>query len=92
MPRYYITTNYDASPDLDGFEFESIAEARCEVVKLAGTMICEAAGKFWDGDDFYMTVTNGSGLTLFTLTFAGSEAATFRPTHVRPAERNSIVA
>jgi hypothetical protein len=85
MPRYFVTTNYDSAPDVIGFEFEDIADARCEAVKLAGTMICEAAGTFWEGDDFHMTVKNTGGLTLFALMFVGTEAATIKPIRARPA-------
>jgi hypothetical protein len=75
MPRYSFHVDDGSSPDDDGVEVADIAVAKCEAVKLAGQLVCEAAGEFWGKKDFGVTVANAAGLTLFSLRFVGSEAA-----------------
>ena len=78
MARYHFHIDGDDFPD-EGRELASLTEAKCEAVRLAGRVICEDAEKFWDKGEWSMTVTNGDGLTLFTLTFYGTEAAAAGP-------------
>ena len=77
MPRYYFHTE-DSGADPEGIELDSLAVAKCEAVKTAGAMICEAAGEFWDRSEWNMTVSDARGLTLFTLHFMGIEAPAAR--------------
>jgi hypothetical protein len=80
MPRYYFNVDDDNSTlDTEGSEIETLAKAKCEAVKMAGRIICDAAGKFWDRAEWSMTVTDGAGLTLFTLDFMGTEAPAIHP-------------
>ena len=74
MPRYFFHVG-GSSRDTEGVHLESLAVAKCEAVKLAGQLICESAGVFWDAQDFVMNVANEDGLTLFNLMFIGTEAA-----------------
>jgi hypothetical protein len=37
-------------------------------------VICDSAGDFWDKEEWKMTVTNETGLTLFCLHFLGIDA------------------
>ena len=78
MPRYFFNIDRD-DDDTVGQEFAKIAEAKCEAVKLAGKVICEDADGFWDTGDWGMTVTDEDGLTLFSLTLFGTEAASVGP-------------
>jgi hypothetical protein len=73
MPRYYFDIDDGSTPD--GIVLKNIAEAKCEAVKLAGHVICEAAGEFWDRAEWNLTVTGEDGLTLFTLHLIGVESA-----------------
>jgi hypothetical protein len=74
MARYHFNIEGDGFTD-EGHDLANLAEAKCEAVKLAGRVICENADNFWDKGDWNMSVTNGDGLTLFTLTLYGAEAA-----------------
>ena len=75
MPRFFFHIDDGVHVrDDEGTELESIAAAKCEGVKLAGQMICDAAGSFWDKDEWKLTATDETGLTLFCLHFIGIEA------------------
>lgn len=74
MHRYFF--HVEGQPDDLGMELPTIAAAKCEAVRYAGTLICEEAERFWDAAEFNMTVADENGLTLFTLTLIGTEAPT----------------
>ena len=74
MPRYFFNVSDSTTRDSEGTELESITEAKCEAVKMAGNIICEAAIDFWDTQEWSMTVSNSAGLVLFSLMFIGNEA------------------
>lgn len=78
MPRFHFNIEDNSTRDLEGVELESLAVAKCEAVKTAGNMICEAANEFWDHSEWNMTVCDESGLTLFALHFMGTEAPAAR--------------
>jgi len=81
MPHYHFHTS-DCSPDLEGSELEDLAAAKCEAVKTAGHVICDAAGTFWDRAEWTMTVTDEDGLILFILQIVGVESAATQGQHV----------
>ncbi|HEX8192036.1 MAG TPA: hypothetical protein VF552_03985 [Allosphingosinicella sp.] len=75
MTRYFFhIEDGHAAQDDEGIEFATLAEAKCEAVKLAGQHICDAAGTFWDTQEWLLTTTDETGLTLFALQFTGNEA------------------
>ena len=75
MPRYFFHIEDGSTVhDDEGTELKDLAVAKCEAVKLAGQMICDAAGDFWDREEWKLTATNEDGLTLFCLQFFGTES------------------
>ncbi|HEY0131116.1 MAG TPA: hypothetical protein VGB57_06905 [Allosphingosinicella sp.] len=75
MPRYFFHIDDGiAVHDEEGTELEDVAVAKCEAVKLAGQMICESAGTFWNRQEWKLTASDEIGLTLFCLHFVGVEA------------------
>lgn len=72
MSRFYF--HVDGRPDDLGVDLSDVAAAKCEAVRYAGNVICEGADRFCDSGDFSMSVTNESGLILFTLSLAGTDA------------------
>jgi hypothetical protein len=75
MPRYYFHVDDGiAVHDDEGTELKDVAVAKCEAVKLAGQMICDSAGKFWDSQEWTLTATNEHDMTLFCLHLVGVEA------------------
>jgi hypothetical protein len=73
MPRYYFHID-GSGPDEVGVQYETLAKAKCAAVETAGQAICDDAELFWDKKDWGMTVTNGAGLSLFSLSFFAMEA------------------
>jgi hypothetical protein len=75
MPKYYFQVDDGASdPGGDGIELADLKAAKCEAVKYAGRLICDAHTSFWHMDDWRLTVANEDGLTLFTLIFASVDS------------------
>jgi hypothetical protein len=75
MPLFHFHVE-DGQPAVDpgGFELPDLAAAKCEAIQMAGRIICDAAGAFWDRAEWSMTVTDESGLTLFNLQIVGTDA------------------
>jgi hypothetical protein len=49
MPFYHFNVNDgDTSFQCEGSEMKNLAQAKCEAVKLAGRLICDGSGTFWD--------------------------------------------
>jgi hypothetical protein len=74
VPRYFFNID-GAAPDTEGTEIKDLAEAKCEGVRMAGRIICDQAGDFWDRAEWNMTVSDATRLALFTLHVVGVEAA-----------------
>jgi len=47
--------------------------------------LAEEAARFWTGDEWTMDVTDGNGLTLFTLMFMAANSPAVRRGKLRPA-------
>jgi hypothetical protein len=80
VPRFFFHADdggYLFKDDL-GMELRGLAEAKCEAVRYAGKLICDAANQFWDAGDFSLTVTDEKGLVLFTLRLSATEAPAIR--------------
>ena len=76
MPRYYFHVQDGVSTvDNGGTVLRNLATAKREAVKVAGRMRSEEASAFWETQDWRMTVTDQSGLTLFSLIFMAIESA-----------------
>ena len=52
---------FHVNGDKDLTEMASPAEAKCQAVKTAGALICDAASEFWDAASFLMLVTTQTG-------------------------------
>ena len=86
MPKYHFHIDDGGSaPDREGVELENLAVAKCEAIRMAGRIICDAAASFWDRAEWTMTVTDDTGLTMFTLQIVGTEAPACQISAPRPA-------
>ncbi|HYG48002.1 MAG TPA: hypothetical protein VD846_08670 [Allosphingosinicella sp.] len=75
MPRYFFhIEDGSTTHDEEGTVLENVTVAKGEAVKLAGQMICDSAGSFWDRQEWKLTAANAEGLTLFCLHFVGIDA------------------
>lgn len=72
MPRFFF--NIGNKKDREGTALESVAAAKCQAIKMAGTIVCEEADTFWDKAEWTMTVTDDTGLTQFQLCIVGIDA------------------
>jgi hypothetical protein len=74
MPRYFFHVHDGSSTkDTDGTEFLDIFEAQAEAIRLSGELLSELGGKFWDGEDWSLEVTDEAGRVLFILRFSAEE-------------------
>lgn len=74
MARYFFHVTNGVDRDTEGVDLPTLAQAKCEAVKAAGEILCEESSAFWDSKEWGMTVTDAKGLTLFSLSFVGTEA------------------
>ena len=88
MTRYFFHIEDGiAAQDDEGVELATLAEAKCEAVKFAGRSICDDAGRFWDSGEWKLTATDASGMTLFSLTFIGTDAPAVITATAYPPQR-----
>jgi len=74
-----------AYPDTLGTECATLDAARVEAVQRIGRLLAEEAARFWTGDEWTMDVTDGSGLTLFTLMFMAANSPAAGRSNLRSA-------
>ena len=80
MPKFFFHVRDGQSfPDREGSELPDVREARLQAVRMAGEMLRDDRGTFWDGEEWQMEVTDAAGMTLFTLDFMATEAPAVRP-------------
>jgi hypothetical protein len=75
MPLYYFDIA-DAYPPVPcpGHEFETVAQARGHALKYAGQILLDQNPEFWNSDEWIMTVSDETHLTLCTLTISALNA------------------
>ncbi len=89
MPRYFFHSNEGHSaPDVDGFDLPDLESARRLAVRTAAAMIGQSVEEFCATGEWRMTVTDETGLTLFTLTFFATNAPALQPVeiHLEPPQ------
>lgn len=75
MPRYFFDINDGRDfPDLQGSELIDLAAARIEAVRYAAEMLKEMPERFWNCEEWTMTVSNHNRKMLFTLKFLAESA------------------
>jgi hypothetical protein len=89
LPRYFFHVE-DGQPfsdqepsDPDGTLLDSPEAARSQAVVLAGEMLKDLDGNFWNGADWWLQVRDEQGATLCTLRFSGSRDGSGAPDHPR---------
>jgi hypothetical protein len=75
MPVYHFNVRDGSNiPDPDGTDLPNISSARLEAVKLAGQLLLDRPGTFWEGSDWHVEVTDDCGRALFRLDFKATNA------------------
>jgi len=75
MPRYYfdIVDGQDL-PDVDGSDHADLAAARVESIRYSGEVLREMPERFWNAEEWTMTVSDARRVPLFTLKFLAQHA------------------
>jgi hypothetical protein len=70
MPRYFfdIVDGHDFK-DLQGSEWPDLAAARVEAVRYSAEVLKEMPERFWNKEEWTMTVSDAGKFPLFTLKF-----------------------
>ena len=75
MPRYFFDIKGDQDfPDYQGSEFADLAAARLEAVRYSAEVLKEMPERFWNSEEWMMTVSDTNRVTLFTLKFLAEPA------------------
>lgn len=70
MPRYFFNfKDGELFLDREGIELASVEAARAQAVVASGEMLKDRAGRFWDGAEWRMWVTDEGGATVCALRF-----------------------
>ena len=78
MPRYFFNVHDGSSTiDNEGTELPDIFAAQEEAIHLSGELLREMGGKFWNGEEWSLDVTDETGRILFTLRFTAEERTGF---------------
>ena len=76
MARYFFDLKDGAEfPDLQGSEFPDLAAARLEAVRYSAEVLKEMPERFWNSEQWTMTVSDSNRVPLFTLKFLAEKAA-----------------
>ena len=90
MPRFFFHVHDNTlAHDAVGSELADLAAAKCEAVKYAETLICDAALHFWNRGEWKMIVTDDKGLVLFELLLVSFDAPSIKPLAAPPVSLNS---
>lgn len=72
MPRFFFHSETDTrTTDADGTEYSSFEKAKREAIRLCGQMMKDAPSEFWGSRPWSITVTDASGLVLWTIEVDG---------------------
>jgi hypothetical protein len=75
MPRYFFDIQDGQNfPDYQGSEFADLAAARVEAVRYSAEVLKEMPERFWNSEEWLMTVSDANRVTLFTLKFLAEPA------------------
>ena len=74
MPRYFFHVHDGSSiRDNEGTELPDIFAAQEQAILLSGELLREMGGKFWNGEEWSLEVTDEAGRILFILRFSAEE-------------------
>jgi hypothetical protein len=74
MPRYFFHVHDgNSTGDNEGTELPDIFAAQEQAILLSGELLREMGGKFWNGEEWSLDVTDEAGRILFTLRFSAEE-------------------
>lgn len=70
MAKYHFNLEDGQSyPDTEGSDWDNLDSVRTEAVRRSGQLLQEQAQTFWGGHGWKLTVTDATGMVMFTLHF-----------------------
>lgn len=80
MPRFYFhLDDGNLTPDVEGIELPDLASARAYATRFLGELLQGEADRFWVGGQWTLTVSDASGLSLFSLYCGAIDAPAVQP-------------
>jgi hypothetical protein len=74
MPRFFFHVHDGTSiRDDEGTDLPDMFAAQEEAIRLSGALLGEMGGKFWNGTEWSLEVTDDAGRLLFTLRFVAEK-------------------
>lgn len=74
VTRYFFNIlDGTATRDLDGTDLPDIYVAQAEAIRLAGEILRDMGGRFWNDAEWRLEVSDESGQVLFVLRFSAEE-------------------
>ena len=74
MPRYFFDIrDGEDLPDRHGSEHADLAAARVESIRYSGEVLREMPERFWNAEEWTMTVSDARRVPLFTLKFMAEQ-------------------
>lgn len=81
MPRYFFDiVDGEDLPDINGSEHADLDAARLEAIRYSGEVLREMPERFWNAEEWTMTVSDTARIPLFTLKFLAQPANPTIPT------------
>jgi hypothetical protein len=76
MPRYFFDiVDGEDLPDLKGSEHADLAAARIEAVRYSAEVLKEMPDRFWNSEEWTMSVFDSERIKLFSLKFLAEDFA-----------------
>lgn len=70
MPRYFFDVKDGRDfPDVEGSIYADLSAARIEAVRYSGEILKDMPDRFWDFEEWTMTVSDDNRIPLFQLRF-----------------------
>jgi Domain of unknown function (DUF6894) len=77
VPAFFFNVQGD-HPTEEAVELPSIAEAKATAIRYAARLLSDSATTFWESGQLSISVTDQSGLILFTIDVLGNDAPSIR--------------
>jgi hypothetical protein len=80
MPRFHFhLTSARENLDKEGTVLTSMPMARCHAVKMIADVLCGSPESYWEHECYRVTVTDATGLMLFTVEMVSTDSAAVGP-------------
>jgi hypothetical protein len=77
VPTFHFNVHGDQSP-AEGVELASVADAKNTAARYVARLLTDQAPSFWEAGHIGLSVSDETGLTLFTIEILGTDAPAIR--------------